>query len=165
MFVVDTNILVYGADIDSPDHTRCRELLERCRSQRTPWYVTWGIVYEFLRVVTHPRVLNRPFSASQAWLFLDALFASPSLRVLTETDRHRHVAAEVFADVPGISGNLVFDAHMAILLRENGIKTIYTRDTDFNRFPFLDTVDPITEHRRTKASRVPSSAQVKSDTF
>jgi predicted nucleic acid-binding protein len=103
--------------------------------------------------VTHPRVLLHPFSSSQAWLFLDALLASPSLRILTETDRHRHVATEVFADVAGISGNLVFDAHTAILMRENGIKTIYTRDTDFNRFPFLDTVDPITEHRRTTPSR------------
>jgi hypothetical protein len=153
MFVVDTNILIYGADMDSPDHARCRESLERWRSQTTPWYVTWGIVYEFLRVVTHSRVLNRPFSASHAWLFLDALFASPSLRILVETDRHRHVAAEVFADVADISGNLVFDAHTAILMRENGIKTIYTKDSDFNRFPFLDTVDPITEYRRTMASR------------
>lgn len=152
MFVVDTNILIYGADKDSPDHARCRELLEQWRSQTTPWYVTWGIVYEFIRVVTHPRVLTFPFSPSQAWSFLDALFASPHFRVLAETDRHRHVAAEVFSEVPNISGNLVFDAHTAILMRENGIKTIYTRDMDFNRFPFIDTVDPITQHRRTTVS-------------
>ena len=152
MFVVDTNILIYGADMDSPEHAPCRELLEQWRLQTTPWYVTWGIVYEFLRVVTHRRVLARPFSPSQAWRFIDALFASPHLRILAETDRHRDVAAEVFAEVPDISGNLVFDAHTAILMRENGIKTIYTKDTDFNRFPFLDTVDPITEHRRTTAS-------------
>ena len=154
MFVVDTNILIYGVDKDAPDHARCRELFEQWRLQATPWYVTWGIVYEFLRVATHPRVLNRPFLASQAWRFLDALFASPSLRVLTETDRHRHVAAEVFTEVPDIFGNLVFDAHTAILMRENGIKTIYTKDSDFNRFPFLDTIDPITEYRRTMASRI-----------
>ena len=152
MFVVDTNILVYGADKDSPDHARCRASLEQWRAETIPWYVTWDIVYEFLRVVTHPRVLSRPFSAAQAWEFLDALFVSPSLRVLTETDRHRHVAAEVFAEIPGISGNLVFDAHTAILMRENGIKVIYTRDTDFNRFPFIDTVDPVSDQRRTSAS-------------
>ncbi len=149
MFVVDTNILIYGADKDSPDHATCRALLEQWRPQPTPWYVTWGIVYEFLRVITHPRVLTHPLPASDAWRFLDALFASPQLRMLTETDRHHHVAAEVFAEVPGISGNLVFDAHTAILMRENGVKLIYTRDTDFNRFPFLDTIDPVTEIRRT----------------
>ena len=45
MFVVDTNILIYGSDTDSPDHARCRALLEQWRAQTTPWYVTWGIVY------------------------------------------------------------------------------------------------------------------------
>jgi predicted nucleic acid-binding protein len=28
-------------------------------------------------------------------------------------------------------------------MREHGIKMIYTRDTDFHRFPFLQVVDPI----------------------
>jgi hypothetical protein len=153
MFVVDTNLLIYGADADSPNHLRCRELLEQWRAQTTPWYVTWGIVYEYLRVVTHPRVLTHPFSPAQAWNFLDALFAAPRLRVLAETDRHRHVALEVFGEVPAISGNLVFDAHTAILMRENGIKTIYTHDADFNRFPFLDTVDPLADLRRTTPAR------------
>jgi predicted nucleic acid-binding protein len=34
------------------------------------------------------------------------------------------------------------DAHTAILMREHG-RTIYTRDTDFHRFPFLDVIDPL----------------------
>ena len=53
MFVVDTNILIYAADRDSPEHARCRELLDGWRSQATPWYVSWGILYEFLRVATY----------------------------------------------------------------------------------------------------------------
>jgi uncharacterized protein len=149
MFVVDTNVLIYGADKDAPEHARCRALLETWRTQTTPWYVTWGIVYEFIRVVTHPRVLARPFTSVQAWAFLCALFASPRLGVLAETDRHQHVASAVFDEIPGLSGNVVFDAHTAILMRENGIRTIYTRDMDFNRFPFLETVDPVSGHRRT----------------
>ncbi len=40
------------------------------------------------------------------------------------------------------------------MMRENGIRTIYTRDTDFNRFPFLDTLDPVTDNRRTNKSSV-----------
>lgn len=155
MFVVDTNVLIYAADRDSPEHAKCRELVKQWRSQASPWYVTWGIVYEFLRVATHPKVFRKPFLLSDAWQFLSALFASPSLRVLAETDRHRHVANEVFTEVPDIAGNLVFDAHTAILMRENGIKTIYTRDTDYNRFPFLDVFDPITESRRTSPSTRP----------
>ncbi len=40
MFVVDTNVLIYGVDKDAPDHARCRELLESFRTLTTPWYVT-----------------------------------------------------------------------------------------------------------------------------
>lgn len=28
-------------------------------------------------------------------------------------------------------------------MREHGIKQICTRDTDFNRFPFLEVIDPL----------------------
>ena len=142
MFVVDTNVLIYAADRDSPDHEICRELLESFRASVTPWYLTWGIVYEFLRVVTHPKVMKIPLTTDQAWRFLNALFDSPRLGILSETDRHRYVASMVFEELPEIKGNLVFDARTAILMKENGIRRIYTRDSDFDKFPFIERVDP-----------------------
>ncbi|HIG27201.1 MAG TPA: PIN domain-containing protein [Verrucomicrobiales bacterium] len=144
MFVVDTNILIYAADTDSPEHAKCRDLVESWRNQSTPWHVTWGIVYEFLRVSTHPNVFRVPLTLANAWTFIEAILASPSVSPLTPTERHQAVAAEVFNQIPDIRANLVFDAHTAILMREQGIKTIFTRDTDFNRFPFIHVVDPIT---------------------
>ena len=143
MFVVDTNILVYAADEDSAFHIRCYELIEEWRGQASAWYVTWGIVYEFLRVITHPRVFRKPWSVTQAWSFVEAVLASPSLGILTATGRHADVAAEVVKSLPSLSGNLLYDAQTAILMREHGIKRIYTRDTDFHRFPFLEPIDPI----------------------
>jgi hypothetical protein len=32
-----------------------------------PWHLTWGVVYEFLRVATHPNVFRKPFSLADAW--------------------------------------------------------------------------------------------------
>ena len=52
------------------------------------------------------------------------------------------VAAEVFGELPHLRGNLMHDATTAILMREHGVKVIYTQDTDFHRFPFLEPVDP-----------------------
>jgi predicted nucleic acid-binding protein len=48
------------------------------------------------------------------------------------------------AEVPATAGNLVHDCHYAALLREHGIKRLYTADADFKRFDFLDVVDPTT---------------------
>ena len=143
MLVVDTNVLVYAADKDSPFHAACRDWLERQRKRADAWYTTWAILYEFLRVTTHPRVMRRPWNVSAAWGFVAALLASPGLSVLTSTPRHPDVAAQVIAELPHLAGNILRDAHTAILMREHGIRRVCTRDTDFHRFPFLEVIDPV----------------------
>jgi uncharacterized protein len=148
VFVVDTNILLYAANGDAPEHAVCHGLVQRWREEATPWYVTWGIVYEFLRVATHPRGWPQPFPMGAAWRFIEAVLAPSHVGVLIETDRHERVAAEVLRTTAGLSGNLLFDAHTAILMKEHGLRTLYTRDVDFHRFPFIEVVDPIQGTRR-----------------
>ncbi len=143
MFVVDTNILIYAVDRHYQEHIRCRELLEGWRKDSFPWFTTWGILYEFLRISTHTRVFKRPLLLNQAWRFVEVLLASPGLRVLSEGEHHAEAAEKTFQEIQGISGNLIHDAHTAILMREHGIRRIYTIDTDFHRFPFLEVVDPM----------------------
>jgi predicted nucleic acid-binding protein len=53
------------------------------------------------------------------------------------------VARASFEEVPLLAGNLVHDAHTAILMREHGLKVIYTRDTGFHRFPWIEVRDPL----------------------
>lgn len=143
MFVVDTNVLVYAAEKNFAEHKQCRKHLESWRAQADAWYTTWGILYEFLRVVTHPKVFLKPWTVAQAWGFAEALLSSPGLSVLVETSRHNDVARKTFTEVPLLQGNLIHDAHTAVLMREHGIHQIYTRDTDFHRFPFLKVIDPL----------------------
>ena len=143
MLAVDTNVLVYAADADSPFHAPCRAWLERQRARPDAWYTTWSILYEFLRVTTHPRVMRRPWSAPAAWKFVTALLASPGLAVLVPTQRHADVAATVITELPHLTGNLFHDAHTAILMREHGIGKICTRDADFSRFTFVEVIDPV----------------------
>jgi hypothetical protein len=145
VLVVDTNVLVYAADRDSPFHSACRAWLEKQRQRAEAWHTTWPIVYEFLRVTTHPRVMRRPWKAADAWKFVAALLASPGLSILVQTDQHAEVAAQVMSEIPGVAGNLFHDAHTAILMREHGIRRVCTRDMDFHRFPFLEIVDPSRE--------------------
>ncbi len=143
MFAVDTNVLVHAVDTESPYHSACAGAVARWRAQPDAWYVTWSVLYEFIRVTTHPRKSRKPWTLPQAWRVVEALLASPGLRVLVATPRHAAVARAVFDETPGLTGNLAHDAHIAILMREHGIRRIYTRDTDFFRFPFLEPVDPV----------------------
>jgi toxin-antitoxin system PIN domain toxin len=141
--LVDTNILVYAADADSPWHASARDWIERQRRRPDAWYVTWPILYEFMRVTTHQRVMRRPWSAAQAWAFVSALLDSPGLGVLSPTPRHADVAAQVITEQPHLAGNQFHDTHTVVLMREHGIRRICTRDTDFHRFAHLEVVDPL----------------------
>lgn len=44
-----------------------------------------------------------------------------------------------------VRGNLVPDAHLAALLREHGVRTLYTHHRDFRRFDFRDVRDPFAD--------------------
>ena len=87
--------------------------------------------------------MRRPWSVKKAWEFVQALLASPGLGILVQTERHPMVAEQVVAEIPHLAGNLLHDAHTAILMREHGIRQICTRDADFHRFPFLEVIDPL----------------------
>jgi toxin-antitoxin system PIN domain toxin len=143
MFVVDTNVLVHALDEDSPFHAPCASALARWRTQPGAWFVTWSVLYEFVRLVTHPRKMRRPVSIDAAWRLVEGLLASPGLRVLVETPRHVEVARAVIDETPGLTGNLSHDLHIAVLMREHGVRTIYTRDADFFRFPLVEPIDPV----------------------
>jgi uncharacterized protein len=149
VFVVDTNVLVYAADDGAPEQEVCRALIESWRSETPPWYLTWNIAYEFLRVVTHPRVLRRPWTTVDAWAFIEAVLAAPSCEMLTSTDRHPATLRAVLQERgTTLAGNVLHDTHTAVLMREHGLRRIITRDTDFHRFPFLEVVDPLDSGRR-----------------
>lgn len=143
MFVVDTNVLLDAANKDSLFHEPCRKLVDSWRRQAVPWFVTWSVCYEFLRASTHPRIFGPPWSALEAYGYVEALLASPSLSVLVATERHAAVLRATLSELPELRGNQMHDLHIAVLMREHGVSRIVTRDTDFHRFRFLSVIDPL----------------------
>ncbi len=142
MFVVDTNILLYAADRASPHHKQARSLLETHTARSEPWAVTWSVVYEFLRVVTHPRVFESPWSVAEALEFVSVLLDTPSLVVLTEGPQHLAVLQALLHEEPSAAGNLLHDAHIVALMREHGIGQIQTLDKHFDQFNGIERINP-----------------------
>lgn len=143
MLVVDTNILVYAADSDSPFHVPCRSWLESQRLKSEAWYATWSIVYEFLRVTTHARVMRTPWTGAQAWSFVQAIRAAPGFSLLEPTPRHPDLLDEILHEMPHVAGNIVHDVRTVVLMREHGIRQVVTRDADFHRFRGIEVLDPL----------------------
>jgi toxin-antitoxin system PIN domain toxin len=146
---VDTNVLVYAEITSSSHHMAARECLRGLAEGPAPWAIAWPCVYEFLRVVTHPRVYHPPVPLETARADLASILASPSLVLLAETGRHAEVLDAVLAESRA-TGNLIHDAHIVALCREHGVREIVTGDADFRRFSGLTVTDPFTTRPRRR---------------
>jgi toxin-antitoxin system PIN domain toxin len=138
---LDTNVLVFAEIRNAPQHERALSVLRECSEGAAAWAIPWPCIYEFLRVVTHPRVYHPPVPAELALSDLRAILASPSLVLLSETVRHAEVM-ETVVRTSAATGNLVHDAHIAALCIEHGVTELVTGDRDFHRFNGLKVLDP-----------------------
>lgn len=96
----------------------------------------------YQRIATHPTIFRNPLSAHQAWGNVTSLLALPRCRLMTEQEGYAQ-EYEQLSKTAGVKGNLVPDAHLAVILRQHGVSTIYTADADFRKFGFLKVVNPI----------------------
>lgn len=140
--LVDTNLIFYALNMDSPQHVRASSYLRQLWKAGDRWCLAWANVYELLNLLTHPAVLPRPLTWQQAWPAVERLLAHPELEMLVETPRHGEVLREVLGDVTGARGAFFYDCRLAALMREHDVPAIATADTDFRKFRFLRVVDP-----------------------
>jgi uncharacterized protein len=77
-------------------------------------------VYEFIRVVTHPRVFDPPTDLEDVLNDLDSLLQSPSLTLLREGSRHAVFMQRLLRSGQA-AGNRAHDAHIAALITEHGV--------------------------------------------
>lgn len=98
--VIDTNVLLYAANRDAPQHER-------------------------------------------AFSFLAPMLTSTRFTVLSAGPRHWSVLSEVIAELRSPSGNLFFDIRTVALMREHGVRRIYSADTGLLQFEGIDVRNPV----------------------
>lgn len=140
MKAVDTNILVYAHREELSQHRRARDILVALAEGDAPWGLPVFCLGEFLRVISHPRVFDPPFTVDEAATALGRLLASPALSVLNPGERFPILLDQAVRE-SNASGNLVFDAQIVAVCREAGVTSFITADRDFRRFPRFVT-DP-----------------------
>lgn len=141
--VIDTNLLLYAANRDAPEHAAARAFVAGVGRRGDSWYLSDGILYEFLRVATHPKVFPQPLTWREAVGFLTPLIEADTVRLLGAEDRHWIILQDVLAALTHPSGNLFFDVRTVVLMREHGIRRIYSTDTDFLQFSGIEVVNPL----------------------
>ena len=143
MLVFDTNVLVDAYDPRSEFHEPCKRVVLQARYGVFRGYLTWSVCYEFLRVTTHRSAVSSPGPVRESWAFIQSLLESPYFSILVPTARHDRMLSQTLAELPQIRGTVIHDLHIAVIMRENDVNRICTRDSDFRRFPFLEVIDPL----------------------
>ncbi len=142
MIAVDTNVLVYAHRSDSPMHARAAARLKALANDGGRWAIPWPCVHEFLAIVTHPRIYRPPSPVDRAVEFIRRLSSSSGFTFLTEGPDHLDTLSALLHS-GDVAGAKVHDARVAAICLESGVRTFWTLDRDFSRFPALRTENPL----------------------
>ena len=142
LIAVDTNILVYAHRDDSPFHEAAFGRIASLAEGSATWAIPWPCLHEFFAIASHPRVYQPPTPAAQVIDQIDAWLESPSLVLLTETERH-WPTLRALLDKSKLAGLAVHDARIAALCLQHGVRELWSADRDFGRFPALRVVNPL----------------------
>jgi uncharacterized protein len=138
---IDVNVLLFASDSANPLHRRAVEFLQERATGSDVLYLAWSTVMSYLRISTHPAIFANPLQPDEAARNAETLLRLPHVRTLAEEDGFWDLYREVTKGMP-TRGNDVPDAHLATLLRQHGVATLYTNDRDFRKFDFLNVRDP-----------------------
>ena len=141
MILPDVNVLVYAHRKDAPDHEQYRDWLESTINTDAAYGLSDLVLSGYLRVVTHPRVFNRPSSTTDAMAFASQLRDRLNRVPVTPGIRHWSIFTRLCRETRP-KGNLIADAYLAALAIEHGCEWI-TADHDFGRFPGLRWRHPL----------------------
>ena len=101
----------------------------------------WESVLAYIRIVTSPRVYERPQTLKAAWRHVEEWLECECVWMPVPGPSHRSILAGLVADLGG-GPKLIPDAHLAALAIEHGLM-LCSCDGDFARFKSLHWANPL----------------------
>lgn len=141
MVVPDVNLLVFSYNEAAPRHGAARAWWEGLMAGREHVGIPWAVVVGFIRLVTHPAVLEQPLPPTAAIERVGRWFTREHVQILDPGPRHLRIVEGLF-EATGVAGNLTTDTHLAALAIEHQCE-LHSNDTDFGRFPGLRWHNPL----------------------
>jgi toxin-antitoxin system PIN domain toxin len=141
VILVDANLLIYATDPHSEQHERARSWLDGQLSGDTRVGLPWESLLAYMRIVTNPRVFERPQRVTVAWRVVEEWLDCECVWVPAPGRAHRSILAGLLRDLGG-GPKLIPDAHLAALAIEHGL-ALCSSDGDFARFKGLRWINPL----------------------
>lgn len=141
MIIPDTNLLIYAHNAKDPQYSLAKDWWEGSLNRSIPIGLPWIVMGGFIRLMTHPRILENPMPIAKATGCVRSWLDQSSVIIL-EPGKKFPLIFFNFLENLGTGGNLTTDAHIAALAVEKQAE-VHSCDTDFSRFPGLSWQNPI----------------------
>jgi len=134
--LVDSNILVYSLNLDSPKSQSARKFLLKYKND---FCVAQQNVMETLRIITHQK-FPKPMQTAQATKAINNIIEA--VYVITPSRETMELAIKLINKYK-VAGRMIFDAYLVATMLTNGENVIATdNEQDLGIFPEIKVVNP-----------------------
>ena len=139
--MVDTNILVYAHNQDSPYFNQARSVLTGL-IDKGGFCLTSLILFEFFSVITNGRKIEAPLSPDTGLSIIDDMHESQLIHIMES-----HDDLGFFQWLRSYSDSTkryqIYDASIGYIMFQNQISELYTNNTKgFKKFDFIKAINP-----------------------
>jgi len=141
MIIPDVNLLIFAHNEAAPFHAPARRWWQELMAGDSTVALPWAVLFGFIRLVTHPSVLESPVAPAAALDRVQGWLEQPNALILDPGPRHLTIVRGLF-EATSVAGRLTTDTHLAALAIEHQCE-IHSADSDFSRFPGLRWHNPL----------------------
>jgi toxin-antitoxin system PIN domain toxin len=142
-YSIDVNIFVYASNPGDKDYQQqAISFLDEKLNESELLFLPWMTFMSYQRITTHPSVFPIPLTPQEAWKNIEDLLTLPQVRMIGEEEGFSDHYLQITSGLH-VRGNLVPEAHLAAIMRQHGVKTTYSTDSDFRKFDFLKVINPL----------------------
>ena len=134
---VDTNILVYLANEDSPFHLRSAEKFKEVAGKSELW-ISRQVLRKYAVVMTRTGIVEKPLSPDEVAADIEQW--ESIFKIADETEEVTAILVEMIKEY-AIKGKSIHDANIIATMTVNLIETLFTFNTDdFKRFKNIELI-------------------------
>lgn len=140
--LVDTNVLVYRANLSSPFHAASANLIQRGLKGEIPLCIAPQNLTEFYAVVTSPKRVSVPISPTCAIAEIEQYLRSGNIRKIYQT---AFLLPKLLSLIKAYSPTRqqIFDLQLVATMLINGVTCIYTfNDKHFVKYSEIEVIVP-----------------------
>lgn len=141
--LIDTNILVYANNEDSPYHKISKELIEDLLKGDGEIVIAIQNLIEFYAITTDSKRVENPLTPMKANELLEFYTNNKFITIIYPTSQTPQTINKLI-DKHKPRSQKIFDYLLAATMQDNGVCQIYTSNTKhFKMFEFLKVINPL----------------------